>query len=58
VGRRPLLEQGHEATAKKLVDIVTPAAAEIAGLRKQLGSLHEGVRPTWSCSSAASGTPG
>jgi hypothetical protein len=42
VGRRPLLEQGHEAAAKKLVDIVTPAAAEIAGLRKQLGSLHEG----------------
>jgi 5-methylthioadenosine/S-adenosylhomocysteine deaminase len=39
VARRSLLEQGHPPKAKKLVDMVTRDAAEIAGLEDRLGTL-------------------
>jgi 5-methylthioadenosine/S-adenosylhomocysteine deaminase len=41
VARRCLLEQGHEPSARKLVDMVTRDAAKIAGLESKLGSLRE-----------------
>jgi 5-methylthioadenosine/S-adenosylhomocysteine deaminase len=42
VARRALHEQDHEPGAKKLVDMVTRDAAEIAGLEDKLGTLGEG----------------
>jgi 5-methylthioadenosine/S-adenosylhomocysteine deaminase len=39
VARRSLQEQGHVPKAKKLVDMVTRDAAEIAGLEDRLGTL-------------------
>jgi 5-methylthioadenosine/S-adenosylhomocysteine deaminase len=42
VARRSLEEQGHPATAKQLVDMVTLDAAKIAGLEDKLGSLAAG----------------
>jgi 5-methylthioadenosine/S-adenosylhomocysteine deaminase len=42
VARRSLHEQGHEQSARKLVDMVTRDAAKIAGLEDKLGSLREG----------------
>jgi 5-methylthioadenosine/S-adenosylhomocysteine deaminase len=44
VARRCLAEQGHEPTAKQLVDMITRDAARIAGLEEKLGQL-KGGRP-------------
>ena len=58
VARRCLADQGREPTAKKLVDMVTSDAAEIAGLDDKLGQAGDRTGPpTWSCSSAASEDP-
>jgi 5-methylthioadenosine/S-adenosylhomocysteine deaminase len=42
VARRSLLEQGLVLSSKKLVDMVTRDAAEIAGLSDKLGKLADG----------------
>lgn len=42
VARRALAEQDARPSAKKLVDMVTRVAAEIAGLEDKLGELGEG----------------
>lgn len=42
MARRCLTSEGHEITAKKLVDMMTRDAAKIAGLDDKLGSLAKG----------------
>ena len=42
VARRCLIEQGHPAQAKQLVQMVTSGAAAIAGLADKLGTLAPG----------------
>ena len=42
MARRCLRSEGHEITAKKLVDMMTRDAAKIAGLDDKLGSLAKG----------------
>jgi 5-methylthioadenosine/S-adenosylhomocysteine deaminase len=42
VARRCLASEGHDVTAKKLVDMLTRDAAKIAGLEDELGSLAAG----------------